>query len=144
MAETVQGDRRQARIAHQPREPLGDALRVEDLAVLAWVPNEYGGNEDLDAVRFLKDFNSVAYREHPGAMTVAEESTAWPSVSRDYRIGLPTVGRWVEILNTDHAAYGGSDVPDTGVEAEALGWAGQPASARVTMPPLATNWLTPS
>jgi 1,4-alpha-glucan branching enzyme len=325
-----------------------DGLRVDAVASMLyldysrdegeWVPNEYGGNEDLDAVRFLKDFNTVTYREHPGAMTVAEESTAWASVSRpvylgglgfgfkwnmgwmhdtlqyiskdpihrrhhhheltfslvsawnenfilpishdevvhgkgsllgkmpgdtwrrfanlraylgymwahpgkqllfmgcelgqeaewshersidwealadpnhqgvqdlvrdlnrvyrsrpalweqdsvpegfawidpndvdhnvfsfirwsrereplvclcnfspvprsEYRIGLPQVGRWVEILNTDDAAYGGSDVPDMGVvEAEALGWAGQPASARVTLPPLATVWLTPS
>jgi 1,4-alpha-glucan branching enzyme len=67
-----------------------------------------------------------------------------PVVGEDYRIGLPRAGRWVEVLNTDDAAYGGSDVPDLGVvEAEALGWAGQPASVRVTLPPLATVWLTP-
>jgi 1,4-alpha-glucan branching enzyme len=324
-----------------------DGLRVDGVASMLyldysreegeWVPNEFGGNEDLDAVSFLKDFNTVVYREHPGAITVAEESTAWPMVSRpvylgglgfgfkwnmgwmhdtleyvakdpiyrrhhhheltfslvyawtenfmlpishdevvhgkgsllgkmpgdqwqrfanlraylgfmwahpgkqllfmgcelaqeaewshersidwkaladpshrsvqdlvrglnrvyrerpelwqqdsvpegfawidandvdhnvfsfirwsktgeplvclcnfspvvgeDYRVGLPRAGRWVEVLNTDDAAYGGSDVPDMGVvEAEELDWAGQPASARVTMPPLATLWLTP-
>jgi 1,4-alpha-glucan branching enzyme len=324
-----------------------DGLRVDAVASMLyldysrnegeWVPNEYGGNEDLDAVRFLKDFNTVAYREHPGAMTVAEESTAWPSVSRpvylgglgfgfkwnmgwmhdslqyiskdpiyrrfhhhqltfsliyafsenfilpishdevvhgkgsllgkmpgdtwrkfanlrsylaymwahpgkqllfmgcelgqaaewshersidwesladpnhkgvqtlvgdlnrvyrehaalwqqdskpegfswidpndvddnalsfirwaadgrplvclcnfspvprsEYRIGLPTVGRWVEVLNTDSQSYNGTNVGNMGVvEAEAIEWDGQPASARVTLPPLATVWLAP-
>jgi 1,4-alpha-glucan branching enzyme len=324
-----------------------DGLRVDAVASMLyldysrnegeWVPNEYGGNEDLDAVRFLKDFNTVAYREHPGAMTVAEESTAWPSVSRpvylgglgfgfkwnmgwmhdslqyitkdpiyrrfhhhqltfsliyafsenfilpishdevvhgkgsllgkmpgdtwrrfanlraylgymwahpgkqllfmgcelgqeaewshersidwesladpshkgvqslvadlnrvyreqaalwqqdskpegfswidpndvddnalsfirwaadgrplvclcnfspvprsEYRIGLPTVGRWVEVLNTDSETYGGTNVGNMGVvEAEAIEWDNQPASARVTLPPLATVWLAP-
>jgi 1,4-alpha-glucan branching enzyme len=324
-----------------------DGLRVDAVASVLyldysrkegeWVPNEYGGNEDLDAVRFLKDFNTVTYREHPGAMTVAEESTAWPSVSRpvylgglgfgfkwnmgwmhdtlqfiskdpiyrrfhhhqltfsliyafsenfilpishdevvhgkgsllgkmpgdtwrrfanlraylgymwahpgkqllfmgcelgqeaewshersidwesladpdhegvqslvrdlnrvyrehpalwqqdskpegfswidpndvddnalsfirwaadgrplvclcnfspvprsDYRIGLPTVGHWVEVLNTDSQTYNGSNVGNMGVvEAEAIEWDGQPASARVTLPPLATVWLAP-
>ena len=74
-----------------------DGLRVDAVASMLyldysreegeWVPNEYGGNEDLDAVRFLKEFNTVVYREHPGAMTVAEESTAWPSVSRPVYLG---------------------------------------------------------
>ena len=68
-----------------------------------------------------------------------------PVVGKDHRVGLPRAGRWVEVLNTDDAAYGGSDVPDMGVVgAEALGWVGQPASARMTLPPLATVWLTPS
>jgi 1,4-alpha-glucan branching enzyme len=68
-----------------------------------------------------------------------------PVVGKDHRVGLPRAGRWVEVLNTDDAAYGGSDVPDMGVVgAEELGWVGQPASARMTLPPLATVWLTPS
>jgi 1,4-alpha-glucan branching enzyme len=325
-----------------------DGLRVDAVASMLyldysreagqWVPNEFGGNEDLDAVRFLKDFNTVVYREHPGAVTVAEESTAWPSVSRpvylgglgfgfkwnmgwmhdtllyvskdpiyrrfhhhqltfsliyafsenfilpishdevvhgkgsllgkmpgdtwrrfanlraylaymwahpgkqllfmgcelaqeaewshersidwealadpnhrgvqslvrdlnrvyqerpalwerdaapegfawidpndvdgnalsfirfgasgealvclcnfspvprvDYRVGLPRAGRWTEVLNTDAGAYGGGNVGNLGgVEAEEIGWDGQPASARVTLPPLATVWLAPA
>jgi 1,4-alpha-glucan branching enzyme len=325
-----------------------DGLRVDAVASMLyldysrkegeWVPNEFGGNEDLDAVRFLKDVNTVVYREHPGAMTVAEESTAWPSVSRpvylgglgfgfkwnmgwmhdtlqyiskdpiyrrfhhhqltfsliyafsenfilpishdevvhgkgsllgkmpgdrwrrfanlraylaymwahpgkqllfmgselaqesewshersidwealadplhqgaqalvrdlnrayrarpalwerdaspegfawidpndvddnalsfirfgasgealvclcnfspvprvDYRIGLPRPGRWTEVLNTDADTYGGSNVGNLGgVEAEEIGWDGQPASAKVTLPPLATVWLAPA
>jgi len=74
-----------------------DGLRVDAVASMLyldysrkegeWAPNEFGGNEDLDAVRFLKDTNTVVYRENPGAMTVAEESTAWPSVSRPVYLG---------------------------------------------------------
>jgi 1,4-alpha-glucan branching enzyme len=325
-----------------------DGLRVDAVASMLyldysrdegeWVPNQYGGNEDLDAVRFVKDFNTVVYQEHPDAVTVAEESTAWPAVSRPvylgglgfgfkwnmgwmhdtldyiakdpiyrrfhhhlltfamvyawsenfvlpishdevvhgkrsllgkmpgdtwrrfanlraylafmwahpgkqllfmgcelaqedewseersidwdaladpdhrgvqdlvrdlnqayrahpalyerdaepagfswvdpndpddnalsfirwsakdeplvclcnfspvvregYRVGLPRTGRWTEVLNTDAATYGGSNVGNLGlVESEAIGWDGQPASARVTLPPLATVWLAPA
>jgi 1,4-alpha-glucan branching enzyme len=325
-----------------------DGLRVDAVASMLyldysrqpgeWVPNEFGGNEDLDAVAFLKEFNTVVYREQPGAVTVAEESTAWPSVSRpvylgglgfgfkwnmgwmhdsllyvskdpiyrrfhhhqltfsliyafsenfilpishdevvhgkgsllgkmpgdtwrrfanlraylaymwahpgkqllfmgcelaqeaewshersidwealanpnhrgvqdlvrdlnrayrdhpalwerdnapegfswidpndvddnalsfirwsasgeplvclcnfspvpreDYRVGLPQVGSWTEVVNTDSDAYGGSNVGNLGlVEAEPIEWDGQPASARVTLPPLATVWLAPA
>jgi 1,4-alpha-glucan branching enzyme len=324
-----------------------DGLRVDAVASMLyldysrdegqWVPNQYGGNEDLDAVQFLKDFNTTVYGKHPGAVTVAEESTAWPAVSRPvylgglgfgfkwnmgwmhdtleyiakdpiyrrfhhhsltfslvyafsenfvlpishdevvhgkgsllgkmpgdtwrrfanlraylgymwahpgkqllfmgcelaqesewfsersidwealadpdhrgvqdlvrdlnrvyhghpalwerdsepagfgwidpndtdsnvlsfirwsaggeplvclcnfspvvregYRLGLPRTGRWKEVLNTDAEAYGGSNVGNLGaVESEAIGWDGQPASARVTLPPLATVWLAP-
>jgi len=62
----------------------------------------------------------------------------------DYRIGFPRPGRWVEVLNTDSAHYGGSDVGNLGtIEAEPIAWDDQPASARVTLPPLATIWLVP-
>jgi 1,4-alpha-glucan branching enzyme len=68
-----------------------------------------------------------------------------PVPRSDYRVGLPRVGRWTEVLNTDAAPYGGSNVGNLGaVEAVAIGWDGQPASATVTLPPLATIWLTPS
>jgi 1,4-alpha-glucan branching enzyme len=63
----------------------------------------------------------------------------------DYRVGLPRVGRWTEALNTDAAPYGGSNVGNLGaVEATEIGWDGQPASATVTLPPLATVWLAPA
>jgi len=62
----------------------------------------------------------------------------------DYRVGFPHTGRWVEVLNTDSAHYGGSEVGNLGaVEAEPIAWDGQPASARVTLPPLATVWMVP-
>ena len=46
-----------------------------------WVPNEQGGNENLEAIRFLRQMNITIHSEVPGAATVAEESTAWPGVS---------------------------------------------------------------
>jgi 1,4-alpha-glucan branching enzyme len=52
-----------------------------------WIPNKHGGRENLDAVHFLRRLNELAYGEYPGIMTVAEESTAWPGVSRPTWIG---------------------------------------------------------
>jgi 1,4-alpha-glucan branching enzyme len=52
-----------------------------------WVPNRFGGNENLEAIAFLKRFNEMAYHYHPGIMTIAEESTAWPRVSRPTYLG---------------------------------------------------------
>ena len=69
-----------------------DGLRVDAVASMLyldysrkpgdWSPNENGGNENLEAVSWLRTFNEDVYREHPGVQTVAEESTAWPKVSR--------------------------------------------------------------
>jgi len=47
-----------------------------------WVPNVYGGRENLDAIHLLREFNEQAHAQYPGVLTVAEESTAWPGVSR--------------------------------------------------------------
>jgi len=52
-----------------------------------WLPNKYGGRENLDALEFLREFNIVAHREHPGVLTIAEESTAFPGVSRPVHLG---------------------------------------------------------
>ena len=74
-----------------------DALRVDAVASMLyldysrgageWIPNEYGGNENLDAIRFLRRFNEDIFRAQPGAQTMAEESTAWPMVSRPTYVG---------------------------------------------------------
>ncbi len=67
-----------------------------------------------------------------------------PTPRPGYRVGLPRSGRWVEALNTDAAAYGGSDTgTPAGVEAEAIAWHEQPCSAEVTLPPLGVVWLVP-
>jgi 1,4-alpha-glucan branching enzyme len=52
-----------------------------------WIPNRFGGHENLEAVEFLKQLNLAAYRDHPDTQTIAEESTAWPMVSRPTYLG---------------------------------------------------------
>ncbi|MGP2440690.1 1,4-alpha-glucan branching enzyme [Streptomyces sp. JW3] len=69
-----------------------------------------------------------------------------PVVRPDYRLGVPDdVPAWTEVLNTDTAAYGGSDVTQPGpVKPEPQAWHGRAASIRLTLPPLATVWLRPA
>jgi 1,4-alpha-glucan branching enzyme len=63
---------------------------------------------------------------------------------REYRLGLPSAGRWREVINTDARVYGGSGVGNLGgVEAVLEPWHGRPASATVTVPPLGVLWLAP-
>jgi 1,4-alpha-glucan branching enzyme len=52
-----------------------------------WIPNEYGGNENLQAIDFIKELNEAIYARHPDVQTIAEESTAWPMVSRPTYVG---------------------------------------------------------
>ena len=61
----------------------------------------------------------------------------------DYRVGLPHAGRWVEILNSDSAEFGGSNALTGAVIAEAPGWNDLEYSATVTLPPLGVMWLAP-
>jgi 1,4-alpha-glucan branching enzyme len=79
------------------REYHVDGIRVDAVASMLyldysrregeWVPNEFGGREDLDAVAFLKELNEVMYSHEPGIISAAEESTAWPGVSRPTYLG---------------------------------------------------------
>jgi 1,4-alpha-glucan branching enzyme len=52
-----------------------------------WIPNRFGGRENLEAIDFLREVNEVVYGHHPGVITAAEESTAWPAVSRPTYLG---------------------------------------------------------
>ena len=52
-----------------------------------WIPNIHGGNEKLEAIDFLRELNTVTHREHPGTVVMAEESTAWPQVTRPTTLG---------------------------------------------------------
>jgi 1,4-alpha-glucan branching enzyme len=74
-----------------------DGLRVDAVSSMIyldfsrkageWIPNKYGGRENLEAISFLRQFNEVVHREIPGAITIAEEATAWPMVSRPVYVG---------------------------------------------------------
>jgi 1,4-alpha-glucan branching enzyme len=74
-----------------------DGLRVDAVASMIyldysrdegeWTPNIYGGRENLEAIDFLKEMNATCYKRSPGIMTIAEESTAWPGVSRPTHLG---------------------------------------------------------
>jgi len=80
----------------------------------------------------------------PGGGIIACVANFSGSPHLNYRIGLPHTGRWREVINTDAADYGGSGVGNLGaVEATAEPWHSQPASAAVTLPPLAVLWLAP-
>ncbi len=74
-----------------------DGLRIDAVASMLyldysrkegeWIPNRYGGRENLEAIQFLKDLNKLIHHYYPGVLTIAEESTAWPGVTHNVEVG---------------------------------------------------------
>ncbi len=97
-----------------------DGLRVDAVASMLyldysrkageWIPNSHGGNENIEAITFLKEMNEVVYSQFPDAITIAEESTSWTGVSKPtYLGGLGFGQKWMMGWMHDTLHYFGND-----------------------------------
>jgi 1,4-alpha-glucan branching enzyme len=113
------------------------------------LPALWQRDDDHTAFQWLEandaDNNVVAFVRYgkPGTAPVVIVANLSPVPREDYRVGLPSGGRWREVVNTDAQQYGGSGVGSGGgVDAEDVPWHGQAHSAPVALPPLGVVWLT--
>ena len=113
-------------------------------AGFSWIDaNDTAGNV-LSFARLAGDLAAAPAGDAPADGVVACIVNFSAEPHEDYRVGLPRAGRWGELINTDSAIYGGSDVGNLGgVEATDEAWHGMPASATITIPPLGMLWLAP-
>ena len=119
-------------------------LLYRDTPALWQLDNEPAGFEWL--VSDAADDNTIAWlRKDAHGGVIAAVSNFSPVVREGWRLGLPFAGTWREVLNTNAAAYGGgTNIGNYGrVHAESVGHHGRPASALITVPPLATVWFQP-
>ncbi|MGK9234264.1 1,4-alpha-glucan branching protein GlgB [Inquilinus limosus] len=119
---------------------IGDLNRLyRELPALHVHDCEPEGFDWVDASNSADSIFVWLRRGRDGDRPVLAVSNFTPVPRRDYRIGVPFGGRWLERMNTDAAVYGGSGMGNLGsVEAEASPWHGRPHSVRLTLPPLAT------
>jgi 1,4-alpha-glucan branching enzyme len=124
---------------------VGDLNRFYSATPAMWALDlEPGGMRWIDADN-ADDNAFVFLRWAPDGSVVACVFNLSPVVRHEFRVGLPRVGRWREVINTDSGHYGGSNVGNAGeLVASEEPWHGQPASTRLTLPPLAGLYLVPA
>ncbi len=124
---------------------VADLNRVYRETPALWqLDHDQAGFEWIDANDTVHNTFSFLRQDAAGEPLVCVVNFAG-TPHHGYRIGLPSAGRWDEVLNTDSEVYGGSGAGNLGaVEAEETGWHGRPASAELTVPPLGAVWLRPA
>ncbi len=123
---------------------VGDLNRLEAEHPALWQRDtEPAGFDWLDASDAQQSVLSFVRNGHDVDPVVCVANFT-PAPRHGYRIGLPSAGRWTEILNTDAEAYGGSGVGNGDVESEDVAWQGHDQSVVVTLPPLGVVWLAPA